>query len=287
MNAATSRNWLSYALGTQHVDHQDSAVSECIEDFRASAWHPANGVPSIPPPPPLDDDFADSQSADMRSQNEEISDAKTQKLIASIRNSSSTTMMIRNLPRHVKQKRLLKEIDATGFAGTYDFSYLPSSFGRGVESSGLGYAFINFEEVEVVTRFVQMWHGSRAFSMNKSDDAVTVSVAEHQGKDINVRAWMRKGVRVRNPDLRPFMKGEPPWEAFEEERLAAMAVGDGGTKEAANADGSDEGIALGAAPSAAAAAAPVPAGLRPGPVPQPGPIPPPPELPPPSLPVCQ
>lgn len=158
----------------------------------------------------LDDGSNDTDS--VRGYNDEVSDAKTQKLIASILSSGSSTLMIRNLPRLVKQKRLIKEIDAAGFAGTYDFAYLPSSFGRGVESSGLGYGFVNFEEAEMAAKFVQHWHGSRHFSMSKSDAALTVSVAEHQGKEVNVKAWMRKGVRVRNPDLRPFIKGESPWE---------------------------------------------------------------------------
>jgi len=197
LNSAAARNWTGffpYGASSPSQDHQ----------------HAPPSIVSL-------DDGNDTES--MRGYGDEVNDAKTQKLIASILCSGSSTLMIRNLPRVVKQKRLIKEIDAAGFAGAYDFAYLPSSFGRGVESSGLGYGFVNFEEAEMAAKFVQHWHGSRHFSMTKSDAALTVSVAEHQGKEVNVRAWMRKGVRVRNPDLRPFIKGECPWEA---EDLAAQ-----------------------------------------------------------------
>merc|ERR1719331_3836696 len=114
-------------------------------------------------------------------------DVKNARLAANIQGSGATTLMIRNVPRNVKQKTLFKELDSTGFTGTYDFAYMPCTFGRGVESSGLGYAFVNFEDVEAVGRFVRVWHGSEA--------AISVSAAEHQGKDVNVRAWMKKGGR--------------------------------------------------------------------------------------------
>mmetsp|Transcript_43943 Transcript_43943/g.76139 ORF Transcript_43943/g.76139 Transcript_43943/m.76139 type:complete len:925 (+) Transcript_43943:58-2832(+) len=138
--------------------------------------------------------------------NKECTNA-AKRLAAIIDAKQSTTLMIRNIPKNVKQKRLLKEVDGSGFADLYDFCYLPSSFGKGYEAQGMGYAFVNFEKVSSGMEFALAWHGSRRFNMIKSDTPLTISCAEFQGKEANASRWSRKGCRVRNPDLRPFIKG--------------------------------------------------------------------------------
>lgn len=51
-----------------------------------------------------------------------------------------TTLMLRNIPNDYSRAMLLELLDSHGFAGRYDFVYLPMDFKR---TAGLGYAFIN------------------------------------------------------------------------------------------------------------------------------------------------
>jgi len=55
-----------------------------------------------------------------------------------------TTVMIRNMPNNYTLEMLLELADSMGFAGTYDFAYLPVDFRS---QAGLGYAFLNFATV--------------------------------------------------------------------------------------------------------------------------------------------
>merc|ERR1719491_988122 len=55
-----------------------------------------------------------------------------------------TTVMIRNMPNNYTRDMLLELVDEMGFAGTYDFAYLPIDF---QSQAGLGYAFVNFVSV--------------------------------------------------------------------------------------------------------------------------------------------
>jgi len=55
-----------------------------------------------------------------------------------------TTVMIRNMPNNYTRNMLLELVDSMGFAGNYDFAYLPVDF---QSQAGLGYAFINFRSV--------------------------------------------------------------------------------------------------------------------------------------------
>jgi len=55
-----------------------------------------------------------------------------------------TTVMIRNMPNNYTREMLLELVDTMGFAGSYDFAYLPVDF---QSQAGLGYAFINFGSV--------------------------------------------------------------------------------------------------------------------------------------------
>ena len=56
-----------------------------------------------------------------------------------------TTVMLRNIPNRYSQAGLLKEIDAAGFKGSYDFFYLPMDTKN---RTNVGYAFINFLSTE-------------------------------------------------------------------------------------------------------------------------------------------
>lgn len=65
-----------------------------------------------------------------------------------------TTVILRNIPSNCSRAQLLEMLDAAGFAGRYNFAYLPIDFSHGL---GLGYAFVNFltpeDAVHVQRRF--------------------------------------------------------------------------------------------------------------------------------------
>jgi len=50
--------------------------------------------------------------------------------------------MLRNIPNDYTRSALLSLLDTSGFAGKYDFVYLPIDF---ASASNLGYAFVNME----------------------------------------------------------------------------------------------------------------------------------------------
>jgi len=71
--------------------------------------------------------------------------AHTQGMPAQPQDADRTTVMLRNLPNDYKRDMLLKLLDSEGFAGRYNFVYLPMDFKR---MAGLGYAFVNMETPE-------------------------------------------------------------------------------------------------------------------------------------------
>lgn len=61
-----------------------------------------------------------------------------------------TTVMMRNLPVDMTRDMLLQLLNDQGFAGDYDFLYMPIDF---VKQVGLGYAFLNLRSNDVAPRF--------------------------------------------------------------------------------------------------------------------------------------
>jgi len=114
-----------------------------------------------------------------------------------------TTVMIRNLPSRLKQRHLIMELDQAGFAGTYDFCYLPCTFTTG---ECHGFAFVNFVTPADAKTFMDAWRGSRQFGGEPSDPSLNISFAVVQGREANLAKWTSsRQRRVRNPNLRPFV----------------------------------------------------------------------------------
>mmetsp|Transcript_43619 Transcript_43619/g.76418 ORF Transcript_43619/g.76418 Transcript_43619/m.76418 type:complete len:371 (+) Transcript_43619:53-1165(+) len=91
-----------------------------------------------------------------------------------------TTLMIRNIPCKVKMKALLELLGSKGFAGAFDFLYLPV---RGYHSSNLGYAFINFKSAATVAPFMLAFNGVAfsAVSGIRTEKVIEIRPARVQG----------------------------------------------------------------------------------------------------------
>eukprot|EP00931_Biecheleriopsis_adriatica_P012595 TRINITY_DN113780_c0_g1_i1.p1 TRINITY_DN113780_c0_g1~~TRINITY_DN113780_c0_g1_i1.p1 ORF type:complete len:327 (+),score=41.03 TRINITY_DN113780_c0_g1_i1:272-1252(+) len=116
-------------------------------------------------------------------------------------NLCATTMMIKRLPASISQSQLLEELNISGFAGAYDFCYLPCDFGSGASR---GFAFVNFKDSEVASRFFDAWNGRAHFT---DKHILCVSAADVQGLQANLKRWAGRSDRIRNPSLKPFILG--------------------------------------------------------------------------------
>jgi len=117
-----------------------------------------------------------------------------------------TTVMLRNIPNKYTQGKLLQELDECGFAGTYNFFYLPMDVHN---RSNVGYAFINFEEACGAERFRQVF-SQHCFQRFHSRKVGTVCVAHVQGLDQNLRHFENRAVtQAKNDQYRPVvLKGK-------------------------------------------------------------------------------
>jgi hypothetical protein len=117
-------------------------------------------------------------------------------------------MMIRNLPLDVSQFALLKMLDKTGFAGKYDFVYLPFSF---TKKTNIGYAFINLVSPSIALSFREAWNCTSHFHDelpgDQSKGMVTVTVAQVQGKEGNVQRLLNecRCSKITNPKFQPVV----------------------------------------------------------------------------------
>jgi len=118
--------------------------------------------------------------------------------------STITTLMLRNLPKMLIQQQLLDELNCTGFAGCYDFCYMPCDF-EARENQGI--AFVNFTSSFRAAELRRAWHRRRCFGADMA--AISVVPAAVQGLEANLRAFGARLKRVRNPRFRPFVFGVP------------------------------------------------------------------------------
>lgn len=113
-----------------------------------------------------------------------------------------TTLMLRNIPNKYTQSALLEEIGHMGFAGTYDFFYLPMDIHN---HSNVGYAFINMLVPTFAERFQTVFREHR-FRLHRSRKISSVSTAHVQGLDANLRHFENRAVtHARNDQYRPVV----------------------------------------------------------------------------------
>jgi len=113
-----------------------------------------------------------------------------------------TTMMLRNIPNKYTQNSLLQEINDLGFAGTFDFFYLPMDVHN---RSNVGYAFINFLQADDAEHFRQKFSDHR-FQRFQSRKISSVCTAHVQGLHENLGHFENRAVtHARNDQYRPVV----------------------------------------------------------------------------------
>eukprot|EP00929_Paragymnodinium_shiwhaense_P085151 TRINITY_DN455_c0_g1_i3.p1 TRINITY_DN455_c0_g1~~TRINITY_DN455_c0_g1_i3.p1 ORF type:complete len:391 (+),score=86.90 TRINITY_DN455_c0_g1_i3:91-1263(+) len=119
--------------------------------------------------------------------------------------STEVTLMMGNLSSKYTQQSLIEEMDADGFAGTYDFFYLPIDVAT---KTNRAYAFINLVDAESAKRFQEHFDG-RKMRLPNSGKCTTVKVASLQGFQANHAHFANSRVANRgSPHTRPLFLRE-------------------------------------------------------------------------------
>jgi len=98
--------------------------------------------------------------------------------------ATATTMMICNIPCRFGQEDIVEAIKSVGFAGRYDFVYLPNRNGK--RDGNIGYAFVNFKNCSEADAFAAAFQGYQ-FPGTQSNKKCTVKHAHQQGFNGQVR----------------------------------------------------------------------------------------------------
>jgi hypothetical protein len=107
--------------------------------------------------------------------------------------SGCTSVMMNNIPLKYTQKKLLREINGSGFMGQYDFLYLPMD---PRSHANRGFAFINLVSEAAAEKLYKTFHGQhlRNYSAEKAiavlpaalqgfeDNALQYATTVHRGK---------------------------------------------------------------------------------------------------------
>jgi len=110
-----------------------------------------------------------------------------------------TTVMLRNLPNQYKRDMLLDLLDGEGFAGLYDFAYVPVDF---KSKCSLGYAFIDLVDHDVARRFFSKLHGFCKWVIPSRKTCEVAWSGPHQGLPAHIERYRNSPVMHESvPDI--------------------------------------------------------------------------------------
>lgn len=109
--------------------------------------------------------------------------------------------MLRHMPNNYTPDMLLAMLDKEGFAGQYDFVYLPMDFRR---KAGLGYAFVNLSDPAAVPRFWKTFEGYTRWDLPTRKVCELSWSAPLQGLDSHVRRF--RNLPVMHPSVPEHFK---------------------------------------------------------------------------------
>jgi len=102
-----------------------------------------------------------------------------------------TTIMLRNLPNDYNRSMLLSLLDEEGFAGKYDFVYLPVDFGSG---AGVGYSFINMISHQDAGHFREHFTGFTRWAFPSRKVAEVAWSNPNQGLAVHIERYRNSTV---------------------------------------------------------------------------------------------
>ena len=127
-----------------------------------------------------------SKKRQKRRKNKQSSNNEQFKIDTSkIKTLGKTTLMIRNIPNKYTKKLFLEELNRV-FEGKFDFFYLPIDQ---TYDCNIGYAFINFVNLDTIETFYWEYHGKRWERFN-SKKVCMISYARLQGLEELVRSFI-------------------------------------------------------------------------------------------------
>ena len=94
-----------------------------------------------------------------------------------------TTLVLKNLPKDWTGAMLAEKLDVEGFAGLYDFVYVPLSLQLG---TSFGYAFTNMASADLAACFLDKFQGALGWT---KDQSLEVEWCEHQGLAIQIEKY--------------------------------------------------------------------------------------------------
>merc|ERR550514_1671997 len=94
-----------------------------------------------------------------------------------------TTLMLQNVPNNYSRRLLLDLLDEHGFAGHYNFVYLPMDFNT---SAGFGYAFVNFIDTHSAEKCMAQLQGFRDWVMPSKKVCEIMWSNAHQGLEAHI-----------------------------------------------------------------------------------------------------
>lgn len=105
--------------------------------------------------------------------------------------TEGTTVMLRNLPNNYTRAMMLELVDKEGFAGKYDFLYLPIDF---KSNSSLGYAFANLVDHEQAELFRKKFEGFEGWAVPSQKVCCVNWSSPFQGLDAHVQRFRNSPV---------------------------------------------------------------------------------------------
>jgi len=99
-----------------------------------------------------------------------------------------TTVLLKTLPKGWTGLVLAEKLDEEGYAGLYDFVYVPLELQNG---ACFGHAFVNITSAHLAVRFMEKYHGAAGWA---EDQKLKVQWSEHQGLDWQIEKYRNSSV---------------------------------------------------------------------------------------------